>query len=233
MAAVMIAQTHVDVATQTHSRTPITALGHTKPQTAVCVKGPGVFAHRYTDTSSTPKENSHPHNNHTSRFYCFGCDGNSKPSWVGGRRPPRRAVPAVLPLPLSPRERTLSFFQHAPLCPPTAVTPSLLHCRLPSNSTFSSQPESRGGAPKDLGSLWLVARHNGLAFCGRAWESSWGVLFPPLLWAGGFWRVGVVRIWLLGPERSQWEYSCGLRSPWASGQDSDSFSLLFILFLLW
>lgn len=43
-----------------------------------------MFAHRYTDTNSTPKENSNPHDNHKSKFYCSGCDGNSQPSWVGG-----------------------------------------------------------------------------------------------------------------------------------------------------
>lgn len=45
-------------------------------------------------------------------------------------------------------------------------------------------------------------------------------------------------IWLLGPGSSQWGttggrgYASGLRFPLGPGQDSDSFPLLFVLFLL-
>lgn len=48
------------------------------------MQGAGVFAYRYIDTNSIPKENSNPHDYHKSKFYCPGCDGNSWPSWAGG-----------------------------------------------------------------------------------------------------------------------------------------------------
>ena len=58
-------------------------------------------------------------------------------------------------------------------------------------------------------------------------------LSPLLPWAGGFWRVVIVRIWLLGPGSSQkgttwsWGYPSGLRFPWAP----DSFQAASLYFL--
>lgn len=60
-------------------------------------------------------------------------------------------------------------------------------------------------------------------------------LSPPLLWAGGFWRVVMVRILLLCPGSSQkgttcsWGSPSGLRFPWAA-HSFQAASLYFLFY---
>lgn len=94
-----------------------------------------------TQTAPPPKKTATPTTIIQASFTAQGVMGTAGPAgWVGAEAS-ASGVPALLWLPLSPRERTLSFFQHAPLCSPRAVTPSFLHCHLKSGLTLSQQPE--------------------------------------------------------------------------------------------
>lgn len=161
---------------------------HPKPQMSIHRQGPGVFAQRYTATNSTHKDNSSPHSNHKFGFYCPGCDGNSQPSWAGGGGLGVGWCHSA-GLPRSPRERTLSFFQHTPLCAPESSHPILS----PLSPDIRPRPlaglSPRVGPPKDLGPVWLVGGHDGLACWGGlgGGQGQSCLHFSGLMDSGGEW----------------------------------------------
>lgn len=124
--------------------------------------------HIDTQTQTAPKENSNPRNNHKSKFYCPGCDGNSQLRWASGGAVRRGGAEAAASggahsalAPTQPQGKdAFVLLTHPSQSPPRAVTPSSLHCHLKSGPTLSRQPEPQSGLPpKDFSSLWLVGRN--------------------------------------------------------------------------
>lgn len=186
-----------------------------------------MFAYRYTDTNSTPKENSNPRNYHKSQFYCPGCDGNSGPAgWGrGGLRVGRcRLCPGSHSA--SGRGRF-----HSSNTPHSVPREQSLYCHLKSGPTLSQQPEPQ----KICG--WRGG-HDGPALCvGLAGSRAGLLLTTSLGWrvlegsgcgdlAAGTWKQ---------PEGARLKLGLPLwaQIPLGSEEVSDSCSLLFILFLLW
>lgn len=118
----MISQTHMAISTQTHSWTHTDTHKHMPNLRYQYICKDQVCLHIDTQTQTAPpRKTATPATTIKASFTAQGVMGTVA-QLGGGRRPPRRAVPALPWLPLSLGERTLSFFQHAPLCSPRAVT---------------------------------------------------------------------------------------------------------------
>lgn len=189
-----------------------------------------MFAYRYTDTNSTPKENSNPRNYHKSKFYCPGCDGNSGPAgWGGGGLRVGRCLLCLAPT--QPQGEDAFILPTRPTLFPESSHPifSLL------SPEIRPHPLPTARAPEDL---WLVGGRDGLALCAGLAGSRGGLFLTTCL---GWWVLEGSGCGDLAtgtgkqPEGAQLKLGLPLwaQIPLGSEELSDSCSLLFILFLLW